>query len=294
MRACPIPMIAAARPISQAEPDHWHTKPDKSTLTVEELEEIRRKYQIPLEIGLRLPTSKEMASDVQPDEFSLYKEALRGVGDRRDGYDNGGVLLLLQGLRSAGDLSDSASSGRSGSSGWPAIFREGVEAEMVLRVGERWGRGLHNMESPHEIGGAKVRRGGRGQSKKSERVEGGEGSEVGRVGPTFNVVCPELGTATVRRGSYKGGNGWEEESGGGGEEVVRQGGKIQGGAIRACPKVGGEGADPTASQTGRRQRPKRLRPSAAPSRPTEGEGQAGGGGGYEEAKKEEGGCKRGK
>ncbi|KAF5933328.1 hypothetical protein HYC85_029499 [Camellia sinensis] len=73
-------MIAAPRPISQAEPDHWHTKADRSILTPAELEGTRGKYQIPLEIGLRLPTSTERASDVRPREFSLYEEAwLEGV-----------------------------------------------------------------------------------------------------------------------------------------------------------------------------------------------------------------------
>lgn len=57
VRACPRTMITAVRPISQVEPDHWHTKSDRSILTVEEFERIRRKYQIPSEIGLRLPTS---------------------------------------------------------------------------------------------------------------------------------------------------------------------------------------------------------------------------------------------
>lgn len=79
MRACPRTIISAVRPISQVEPDHWHTKSDRSVLIVEELEGIRKKYQIPSEIGLRLPESKERASDVRQGEFSLYEEALRGV-----------------------------------------------------------------------------------------------------------------------------------------------------------------------------------------------------------------------
>lgn len=33
-----LTMIAAPKPISQAEPDHWHTKADKSTVIAEELE----------------------------------------------------------------------------------------------------------------------------------------------------------------------------------------------------------------------------------------------------------------
>ncbi|GMP88587.1 hypothetical protein CsSME_00040517 [Camellia sinensis var. sinensis] len=78
VRARPRTIISAARPISQVEPDHWHTKPDRSVLTVEELERLRKKYQILAKVGLRLSTSKERASDVRPDEFSLYEEALRG------------------------------------------------------------------------------------------------------------------------------------------------------------------------------------------------------------------------
>ncbi|GMQ11087.1 hypothetical protein CsSME_00053853 [Camellia sinensis var. sinensis] len=45
-------MIAAPKPISQAELDHWHTKADKSTVTVAKLEAIREKYQVPVEIEL--------------------------------------------------------------------------------------------------------------------------------------------------------------------------------------------------------------------------------------------------
>ncbi|GMQ07841.1 hypothetical protein CsSME_00051860 [Camellia sinensis var. sinensis] len=78
VRARPRTIISAARPISQEEPNHWHTKPDKFVLIAEELEGIRKKYQIPSEIGLRLPTTTERASDVRPGEFSLYEEALRG------------------------------------------------------------------------------------------------------------------------------------------------------------------------------------------------------------------------
>lgn len=78
VRARPRTIISAVRPISQVEPDHWHTKADKSVLTAEELEGIRKKYQIPSEIELRLPTSTERASNVRPGEFSLYEEALRG------------------------------------------------------------------------------------------------------------------------------------------------------------------------------------------------------------------------
>ncbi|THG05230.1 hypothetical protein TEA_013675 [Camellia sinensis var. sinensis] len=72
VRARPRMMIAATKPISQVKPDHWHIKPDRSTLTEEELEGIRRKYQIPSEIGLRLPTSKARASDVRPGELELH------------------------------------------------------------------------------------------------------------------------------------------------------------------------------------------------------------------------------
>ncbi|THG16967.1 hypothetical protein TEA_010501 [Camellia sinensis var. sinensis] len=70
---------AATKPISQVEPDHWHTKADKSTFTAEELEVMREKYQIPVEIELKLPTSKERASDARPGEFVLYEEANEGA-----------------------------------------------------------------------------------------------------------------------------------------------------------------------------------------------------------------------
>ncbi|GMP41151.1 hypothetical protein CsSME_00011347 [Camellia sinensis var. sinensis] len=72
-------MIAAPKPISQVEPDHWHTKADKSTITAKELEGMREKYQIPVEIELKLPTPNERASDARPGEFALYEEANRGV-----------------------------------------------------------------------------------------------------------------------------------------------------------------------------------------------------------------------
>ncbi|XP_028061934.1 uncharacterized protein LOC114265351 [Camellia sinensis] len=203
----------------------------------------------------------------------------------------------LQGLLLTGDIGDSISSGRSRSSGGPAIFGEGVEAKMVLRVGEWWGKSSHNMEGPHEIGGAKVRHGSRRLSKEGEGVEGEEGSEVGRAGPAINIVCLELGTATVGRGSSEGGNEGAEEGGGGGGgggggekgEVVCQGGKIQRGAIGAFPEAGDKEADPITSEAGGRQRLNWLRPSAAPNRPTEGEGQAGSRGGCKEAKEKEGG-----
>ena len=71
-------MIAAPKPISQAEPDHWHTKADKSTITEAELEAIREKYQIPVEVELLLPILTERPSDARPGEFSLYEEALKG------------------------------------------------------------------------------------------------------------------------------------------------------------------------------------------------------------------------
>ena len=71
-------MIAAPKPISQVEPDHWHTKADKSTITAAELEAIRERYQIPAEVELVVPKSTERPSDVRPGEFSLYEEALKG------------------------------------------------------------------------------------------------------------------------------------------------------------------------------------------------------------------------
>ncbi|XP_028108514.1 uncharacterized protein LOC114307325 [Camellia sinensis] len=71
-------MIAAPKPISQAEPDHWHTKADRSMVTAADLEAIREKYQVPAEIELLLPMSTEMPSDARSGEFSLYEEALKG------------------------------------------------------------------------------------------------------------------------------------------------------------------------------------------------------------------------
>lgn len=71
-------MIAAPKPISQAKPDHWHTKANKSTVTVVELEGMREKYQVPAEIELLLSTSTERPSDARPGEFALYEEALKG------------------------------------------------------------------------------------------------------------------------------------------------------------------------------------------------------------------------
>lgn len=66
------------KPISQVEPDHWHTKADKLTFTAEKLEEVRERYQIPAKIELKLPTSKERPSDARPMEFALYEEVLKG------------------------------------------------------------------------------------------------------------------------------------------------------------------------------------------------------------------------
>ena len=71
-------MVAAPKPISLAEPDHWHTKADKSTITGTELEALRKKYQIPEEVEISLPTSTERPSHARPGEFSLYEEALKG------------------------------------------------------------------------------------------------------------------------------------------------------------------------------------------------------------------------
>ncbi|THG18971.1 hypothetical protein TEA_002726 [Camellia sinensis var. sinensis] len=99
-------MTMAARPISQVEPDHWHTKADKSTFTVEELEEVRKKYQIPTEISLKVPTSEERASDVYLMEFTLYKKALRG-GLRYNLMANR-VLLLLAMASSRSDPNSSS------------------------------------------------------------------------------------------------------------------------------------------------------------------------------------------
>lgn len=71
-------MIAAPKPISQIEPDHWHTKTDRSTVTAADLEAIRKKYQVPAEIELLFPMSTERPSDARPWEFALYEEALKG------------------------------------------------------------------------------------------------------------------------------------------------------------------------------------------------------------------------
>ncbi|XP_028055560.1 uncharacterized protein LOC114259734 [Camellia sinensis] len=71
-------MIAAPKPISQAEPDHWHTKADKSTVTAAELETIREKYQVLAAIELLLSISTERPSDARPGEFALYEKALKG------------------------------------------------------------------------------------------------------------------------------------------------------------------------------------------------------------------------
>ncbi|GMP93359.1 hypothetical protein CsSME_00043230 [Camellia sinensis var. sinensis] len=71
-------MIAAPKPISQAEPDHWHIKADRSTVTAADLEAIREKYQVPAKIELLLPMSTERPSDARPGEFALYEEALKG------------------------------------------------------------------------------------------------------------------------------------------------------------------------------------------------------------------------
>ncbi|XP_028093398.1 uncharacterized protein LOC114293527 [Camellia sinensis] len=71
-------LILAPKPLSQVEPEQWHTKADKSTLTVADLEVIRERYQIPAEVDLLLPTSGERPSTARPGEFSLYEEALKG------------------------------------------------------------------------------------------------------------------------------------------------------------------------------------------------------------------------
>ncbi|XP_028060862.1 caldesmon-like [Camellia sinensis] len=66
-------LILAPKPISQVESDQWHTKADKSTLTAADLEAIRKRYQIPAEVELLLPTSRERPSDARPGEFSLFE-----------------------------------------------------------------------------------------------------------------------------------------------------------------------------------------------------------------------------
>ncbi|KAF5933706.1 hypothetical protein HYC85_029877 [Camellia sinensis] len=71
-------LILALKPLSQVEPDQWHTKADRSTLMATDLEVIRERYQIPAEVELLLPTSRERPSTARPEEFSLYEEALKG------------------------------------------------------------------------------------------------------------------------------------------------------------------------------------------------------------------------
>ncbi|XP_028061482.1 formin-binding protein 4-like [Camellia sinensis] len=159
VRARPRTMISATRPISQVEPNHWYTKPNRSVLTVEELEGIRKKYQIPSEIGLRLPESTKRASDVRPGEFSLYEEALRG------------------GIRSAGDLGHLVSGGGARAGGGSPIVGEGMEAEMVFCNNERWGRNSRDMEGAHQISRAQIGQGGGGPSEEGEGMKGGKGSE---------------------------------------------------------------------------------------------------------------------
>ncbi|XP_028124240.1 caldesmon-like [Camellia sinensis] len=66
-------LILAPKPLSQVEPDQWHTKADKSTLTAVDLEVIRERYQIPAEVELLLPTSRERPSAARPGEFSLFE-----------------------------------------------------------------------------------------------------------------------------------------------------------------------------------------------------------------------------
>ena len=56
--------------------DHWHTKAARSTLLVEDLEELRSKYQILAEVELRLRMVNERAFDARPMEFTLNEEAL--------------------------------------------------------------------------------------------------------------------------------------------------------------------------------------------------------------------------
>ncbi|XP_028093709.1 caldesmon-like [Camellia sinensis] len=70
-------LILAPKPLSQVEPNQGHTKADKSTLTAADLEVIRERYQIPAEVELLLPTSREMPSTARPGEFSLYEEVLK-------------------------------------------------------------------------------------------------------------------------------------------------------------------------------------------------------------------------
>ncbi|KAL7201799.1 hypothetical protein ACSBR1_033491 [Camellia fascicularis] len=136
----PSTMIVVARPISQVGPDHWHTKANKSTFTVEELEEVRKKYQIPAEIELKLLTSKERVSDARLMEFMLYEEALRG-GLRLplpqivvDVLNRLEVALGLWSTRNMGDL---AGGGGQRISGGFAIVGEGVETKVVLRI-SKW------------------------------------------------------------------------------------------------------------------------------------------------------------
>ncbi|GMP41486.1 hypothetical protein CsSME_00011571 [Camellia sinensis var. sinensis] len=71
-------IMVAPKPINQAKSDHWHTKVDKSTVTAAELEAIREKYQVPVEIELLLSMLTERPSDAKPREFALYEEALKG------------------------------------------------------------------------------------------------------------------------------------------------------------------------------------------------------------------------
>ena len=71
-------VVEMAQPISQVEPDHWHSRADRSLITAAELGAIREKYQIPVEVELWVPKSTERPSDVRVGAFSLYEEALKG------------------------------------------------------------------------------------------------------------------------------------------------------------------------------------------------------------------------
>ncbi|GMP31719.1 hypothetical protein CsSME_00005815 [Camellia sinensis var. sinensis] len=154
-----------------------------------------------------------MAVDAERLENNDGLREFLAASNRRSGHDCGGVFLLLQGLRPTRDVGVVVDSSRVRSSGGATIFGKGMEAEMVFCVSE-WQKGSSdNVEGPHQISRAQIGQGGRRPNEEGEGMERREESKVGRTCPSFNVVCPELGTATVGGGSSKRGVRGAEEGG---------------------------------------------------------------------------------
>ncbi|XP_028108991.1 uncharacterized protein LOC114307784 [Camellia sinensis] len=134
-------LIVAPKPISQVEPDHWHTKADKSTITAADLEAIREKYQIPAEArkegeALKKKKKKRSAPEGAADESGAKRSKVAPaeveVPVAKDTPEVMGVTPTLEVVEAAPTvqigvgLTETAPSGREQTKKGPAPQEGGV------------------------------------------------------------------------------------------------------------------------------------------------------------------------